>query len=279
MRDGFQRTLPRGPLTLYCVGIPESELSELERSGASLHVLATRAASTVGTRMAEFGRGVLVVGLDTLTTHEVLATLVSVGYATIPVVFRFGRNAGSAIRMLAIHERAAWSRVSIVGFDDLSGDVAAAAIGDRSRGALPRVLARLAPLLVERCDAAEIVTLAASIAVRRRLVSDLAMACATAVVTLNRRLKHSGLVPAAELLDQLLCLHAAYVLDFVGLTVQQAASCCGFDTRAAFDDFVRRHTALTPAEIARRHAFENLVETLPARIWQVKARLAPQFAP
>jgi AraC-like DNA-binding protein len=174
-----------------------------------------------------------------------------------PAVVRFDLSRAGIRELLALPPRLANVRLSLRGFDDVVEDLAGELSTNRVPTAYLPIVEQLAPAAPSAIR--DIVIGAIFVGRRRRSVAALADVCGVSRRTLEGRLSAVGDLGARALLGWMLALHAAWDLDVLSRTVKRAAVEAGFENRAAFSNYLKRHTAMSPLQLSRGRGFATLL--------------------
>lgn len=165
-------------------------------------------------------------------------------------------------------------RVSVIGIDDLRADVTAAheqLEGQNSTAAILGAIQHTIPSAVR-----EIVIAAIAVGRRRTTVGTLAGTCNVSVRTIEWRLRAAGYLSAAELLAWALCMHSAWAMEVDELLIKRAASQAGFGNTASFTNYIRRHTASTPAQLRDSEGFAGLTRRFARTVEHHGSEMQPR---
>ena len=252
-----------------CVGVDETELDVLLQSGYrvlsrsgdfSLRALETHAASS---------GALLTMGVDSCTVREeALVDDLLAEFPHIRTLLRTSLRRNAIERLVSACSRSIRCRISIRGLDNFGSDLRGMISGNDDRGATRLILEEIAREIP--AIARDVVVGAAAIGWQRTSVADLATACHIAERTVDWRLAHAGLISGSALLGQILCVHSVWRMEVLGWSPKQTAGRSGFGNVAAFTNFLKRHTGMTPgaaiAEGGGRWLLAQLLASLQRNI-------------
>lgn len=172
----------------------------------------------------------------------------------------------AATREIAVLSRP-WSgsiewAVSLIGFDDLSHDIAR--LVDTRQvigGATTAIIRSIVPLVPPPIDT--IVATAAIIGRTRTSVDELARRCGWRVETMRAQLRKLGGPSPHHLLGSCLLLHTAWRLEVEGLSPKEAACAAGYSGLSpwsAMSEYVLRRSGLRLRRLGKEPAFTDLLD-------------------
>lgn len=110
----------------------------------------------------------------------------------------------------------------------------------------------------------------------RPSVAAVALRCGMSGRSLERHLLNEGAPRPAHVIQTLACLRIAWALDVWRWRPKEVAVFAGFETAAALTNFLKRHSGMTPRELATEVSFATLLALLaPSVVGNNSAGLHP----
>jgi AraC-like DNA-binding protein len=175
-----------------------------------------------------------------------------------PVAIRARISRRRAADLVTLATKLDRLRLSIAACDEFAADIAWLRRGAEhcaEHAVLRYIASRVLPSIRD-------IIVAAVIAGRRRVTArQLAIACETSRRTIESRLRDNAIAPPSKLVGWAVSLHAAWSLEVVEMSVNNAALASGFASQADFSNYILRHTGQRPSRLKSSGAeFLRLLE-------------------
>ena len=137
-------------------------------------------------------------------------------------------------------------------------------LDQRGAGGVPcatmLILRRLVPRL--GVDAAHLVVCSSVLGERRTTWKLVAAALGLGVKNLRTKWKAAGLPKFERLMAKVRIAHAIYRMETFGVSTGEAAACAGFSGQRSLENYVKKHTDLTPHQLVEHGGFERVVREI-----------------